>query len=145
MLMGRLTLILPKKFAFQTTLPVRISDINYGNHLANDRYLSYIHEARMQYLRSLGYEDELHVEGLALLVGDSAVIYKQEVFYGQTIQMEVVADDFGRVGFDFYFRITRLEDGQEVARAKTGMICLDYVAKKLMPVPQNLYQKLIQF
>ncbi len=133
--MARLTLKLPKKFAFKTALPVRITDINYGNHLGNDRYLSYIQEARMQYLQALGYADELHVEDVALFVGDSAVMYKHEIFYGQTLEIEVVASDFGRVTFDFYFRLMCLESGKEVASAKTGMVCLDLATRKLMRVP----------
>ncbi|RMF54479.1 MAG: thioesterase, partial [Calditrichaeota bacterium] len=43
--MARLKLTLPEKFHFTTELSIRISDVNYANHLGNDAVLSLIHEA----------------------------------------------------------------------------------------------------
>ena len=36
------------------TLEVRISDINYGNHMGNDRALSFFQDARISFLKQLG-------------------------------------------------------------------------------------------
>lgn len=138
--MPRLTIQLPKKFAFTTSLKTRITDINYGNHLGSDTYLSYIHEARVRYLQSLGYKHELDIEGVAFFVSDSAIIYKNEITYGQTIDIDVVASDFREVSFDFYFRMKCLETGKEVAHAKTGMVALDYATRKLRSVPVQFRQ-----
>ena len=33
-------------------IPVRITDLNYGNHVGNDAFVSIIHEARMKWLHS---------------------------------------------------------------------------------------------
>ena len=43
-----------QKIAFTTTLDVRISDINYGNHLGHDSLISLLHEARMRFLKQTG-------------------------------------------------------------------------------------------
>ena len=59
--MARIKVELPEQFAFSTTIPVRITDLNYGKHVGNDTILSMIHEARVQYLRQLGY-GELELE-----------------------------------------------------------------------------------
>ena len=77
----RVQLQLPETFSFQTEIPVRITDINYGNHLGNDAILSMMHEARVQFLQSLGYT-ELDVEGAGMIMADTAIIYKGEGFYG---------------------------------------------------------------
>ncbi len=42
---------------FSATLEVRISDINYGNHLGHDSLVSLLHEARVRFLRHLGYTE----------------------------------------------------------------------------------------
>lgn len=55
--MARLKLILPESFLFSTTIAVRITDLNYGNHLANDKVLSILHEARMQFFQHYGYSE----------------------------------------------------------------------------------------
>ncbi|WP_255669390.1 hypothetical protein [Myroides oncorhynchi] len=43
--MARVKLNLPTEFIFETKIPVRITDLNYGNHLGNDKLLSISHAA----------------------------------------------------------------------------------------------------
>ena len=46
--MARIKLEMPEQFMGSFQVPVRITDINYGNHLGNDAFVSILHEARMQ-------------------------------------------------------------------------------------------------
>ena len=65
--MPRIKIKLPEKFIFRTEIPIRITDINYGGHLGNDSLLSIIHEARVRFLKSLGYS-ESNVEGVGIIM-----------------------------------------------------------------------------
>lgn len=65
--MERIKLTPPEEFKFSTKIKVRITDINYGNHVGNDTFLSYLHEARMQYLNHFNYT-ELNVNGCSLIM-----------------------------------------------------------------------------
>lgn len=49
--MARIKIDLPKNFIFNTSLPVRIDDLNYGRHLANDRVLALAHEGRIRFFQ----------------------------------------------------------------------------------------------
>ncbi len=51
--MSRLEIQLPEKFHFQTEIAVRVSDLNYGNHVGNDSVLTLMQEARTLFYRSL--------------------------------------------------------------------------------------------
>lgn len=134
--MARLKLELPETFIFSTDIPIRIGDINYGGHLGNDAVLSLIHEARLQCFRKHG-EKELDEDGIGILISDVAVIYKSEAFYGDVITIEATPDEWARKGCDFYYRLTNRETGKEVARAKTGIVFLDYNSRKTAPVPER--------
>jgi len=141
--MARIKLVLPEQFTFTTTIPVRITDLNYGGHLGNDAVLSLIHEARVQYLKSMDFS-ELHFDTASLIMSDAGIEFKSEAFYGDVLKAQVTAGEFSRVGFDLYYRFTKQNEGQEivVALAKTGMICFDYKARKVVPVPEAALQKL---
>ncbi len=134
--MARIKLELPDRFLFSTDIPVRIGDINYGGHLGNDAVLSLVHEARLQCLKSRGY-GELDIEGLGIVLTDVAIVYRSEGFYGDILTIEVAAADLNRYGFDFLYRLTRKETGQEVARAKTGIVFFDYGPRKVARVPDG--------
>jgi acyl-CoA thioester hydrolase len=139
--MARIKLTLPPTFLFSTKIRVRITDINYGNHLGNDAVLSLMHEARMQFLQSAGYS-ELSLAGVGLIMADAAIEFKAEAFYGETLTAYVTASDFSRVGFDLFYKLVKEDDKTVVALAKTGMVCFDYEKRKVTAVPPEVQHKL---
>jgi len=141
--MARIKIDLPEHFSFSCTIPVRITDINYGGHLGNDTMLSIIHEARMQFLQSLGYT-EMNFSGTGMIMADVAIEFKNELFYGDTIIASVTTGEITKMGFDLLYKLEK-ETGNKrklVAAGKTGMICYDYTRKKIVAIPVDASQKL---
>lgn len=141
--MPRIRLELPENFTFRTVIPIRISDINYGGHAGNDSLLSIIHEARMQFLQHYGYSEK-ELEGVGLIMGDVAIEFKKELFYGDTLTIHVTASSFERVSFDIFYKLDTERNGAlvTVAQAKTGMVCFDYSLKKITSIPVEAIRKL---
>ena len=73
--MARVTIDVPEQFPFSTDIPVRISDINYNNHLGHDSVIALIHEARVRFLNTHGFT-ELDIDGFGLVMIDLVVLYK---------------------------------------------------------------------
>ena len=134
---------MPDQFVFATELPVRITDVNYGNHLGNDAVLSVLHEARMRFLAQFGYS-EANVRGVGMLMVDAAVQYRSQSSYGDPLRIEVTTEDWTRSGFDLLYRITNTDTGREVARAKTGMRFFDYAEGRVARVPDGVQLQLEQ-
>lgn len=139
--MPRLKLSIPSGLPFTCVLPIRITDLNYGRHLGNDKLLSLIHEARAQFMTSFGYQEDA-AEGTGFLMGDCAIVYKAEGFYGQVLRCEVGAGDYSRAAFDIYYRFTIQGEEKLLAEAKTGMVCYNYATKKVQAVPEALRLRL---
>jgi acyl-CoA thioester hydrolase len=139
--MPRLKLSIPTSLPFSCLLPIRITDLNYGAHLGNDKVLSLMHEARAQFFTSFGYQENA-AEGTSFIMGDCAILYKAEGFYGQVLRCEVGAGDYARASFDIYYRF--FIDGEEklLAEAKTGMVCFNYETRKVQSVPDALRNRL---
>ena len=132
--MPRVKLDLPDDFPFSTEIPLRITDINYGGHLGNDALLSLLHEARVRFLRQYGFS-ETDIDGSAIIMADTAIIYKSEAFYGDIATIEVAVCDAHSHGCDFVYRLTNKESGKEIARAKTGIVFFDYGKRKTVHMP----------
>jgi len=137
--MARIKIELPNHFQFSTKIPIRITDLNYGGHVGNDTILTLIHEARVQFLKNYDYE-ELNFEGVSLIMSDAAIEFKAELFYGDVINALVAVNNFSRAGFDVFYKL--MKDEKIIALAKTGMICYNYEAKKVVTVPEKAMQKL---
>lgn len=126
----------PTQYNFSTIIPIRITDINYGNHLGNDSFLALIHEARVQYLNSVGLS-ELNFAGVGLIMRDVQIEFKSELFYGDKVKVEVAADHFSKASFDIYYRMLHSVTNSLVAHARTGMVCFNYSAKKVTAIPEE--------
>jgi acyl-CoA thioester hydrolase len=131
--MARIKIDLPPTFIASIIIPVRITDINYGNHLGNDSLVSILHEARVQWLAQAGYT-ELDIEGIGVIMSDLAVEYKKEAFYGDQLTIKIAVGEITSVSFEIYYHIIN-QDNKEIAKAKTGMVCYDYGKKKVAAIP----------
>ena len=140
--MARVKLLLPETFTFKTVLDVRVSEINYGNHVGNDRMVSLLHEARLRFLRSLGFS-EFNIGGLGLMVTDLMVEFKSESFVGENLQFEVGVNDFNKYGCDFIYRVTCADEGRLVTLAKTGIVFFDYDERKIAKIPKKFTDLLL--
>ncbi|WP_162427912.1 acyl-CoA thioesterase [Pontibacter pudoricolor] len=138
--MARIKVTIPEHTYFTATIPVRVTDLNYGNHLGNDALLSILHEARMQLLGHFGWS-ELQIGGASMIMADVAIEYKGEGFYGDVLTINLAFDDIGKYGFDITYHVLN-QHGKEVARAKTGMLCFNYTERKLMTLPDEVKAKI---
>lgn len=141
--MARVTIELPSEFRFSTNISIRITDINYGGHAGNDTILSLIHEARMQFLNSVGYT-EMNCGGTGLIMTDAAIEFKKELFYGEVVSISVVVGNFSKISFELLYKLEKKWEGKNVlvAKAKTSMVCFDYTAKKMAALSPTVIEKL---
>ncbi|CAL1520317.1 thioesterase family protein [Chitinophaga sp. MM2321] len=138
--MARIKIDLPAQFPFNTQIPVRIQDVNYGGHVGNDAILSVMHEARIQYLVSIGYKELDQEAGTGLIMSDVAIAYKGEAFHGDTFTIAIAAGEYSAFGFELFYRITTQRDTKTITivEAKTGMVCFDYKNHKVMKLPAEM-------
>ena len=137
--MARVKITIPEKWLFDCTIPVRIADINYGQHLGNDALVSMLHEARVQWLQALNYS-ELNIEGTGFIMADLAVMYKNESFYGDLLLFKLYMGETSAVSFELVYEVMNLQQKQ-IAIAKTGMVCFNYTLKKISALPIPFLQK----
>ncbi len=140
--MAKVNIKTPEKFHFETIVPVRIDDINYGNHLSNDKYLSIAFEARFRFYKHYGFE-ELNLDGTGTIMAYANLNYLAEVKYGEQLLVQIALRDLSSVRFELMYLLSNKESGKEVARIETGIVCYDYDAKKVVPVPESFKQHFV--
>ncbi len=136
--MARIKIDLPEHKLAEIKIPVRISDINYGNHVGNDAFVSIIHEARLQWLQQHGYT-ELDFAGAGLIMSDLVIEFKNESFYGDLIEVIIYGGEIARVSFELFYQLSTVRNNAAIilANAKTGMITYSYEKKKPVSLPDT--------
>ncbi|HET7115795.1 MAG TPA: acyl-CoA thioesterase [Hanamia sp.] len=142
--MPRLKIALPPNILTSVSIPVRITDINYGNHVGNNAVVEIIHEARAQFLKQHS-STEMDVAGTSLIMSELLVEFKNEAHYNDLLEVKIFSGEISRVGFEFFYEISVKRNEHEIiiARAKTGMVCYNYKLKKVEAVPEKLKTILI--
>jgi acyl-CoA thioester hydrolase len=138
--MARLKIQLPEQFIYTTQMELRIGDINYGGHLANDAVLALVHEARLRFLDTMNYSEK-NIESRGLIMNDAAIVYKSEAFHGDIIIIQIALDDISNTGFDLYYKISNKETGKDIAWVKTGLTFFDYATRKISSTPDEFLKK----
>jgi len=77
-------------YPFNIEIIVRVTDLNYGGHLGNDKLLALVHEARVAFLADFDFT-ELDCGGVSLIMADAALMFQGEAFAGDTLKIEVAA------------------------------------------------------
>lgn len=129
-------------FKFSITLTVRVSDLNYGNHVGYQNYFSYFQEARIAYLAQFGYT-ELDIEGHGMIIGEANCKYKQELFLNDRICIACRIQEIKSKLFVMRYEITK--DSTSCAEGFTRNLCYDYQAKKVIRLPDAFVSKIQSF
>ena len=137
--MPRLKIELQQKILTSVFIPVRITDINYGNHVGNNSIVEIIHEARVQFFNQHGFT-ELNIAGTGLIMSELSVEFKNESFYNDVLEIKIFSGEITHVSFELFYEISVNRGGQKIiiALSKTGMVCYNYEIKKVKPVPEEL-------
>ena len=123
-----------KRVDFSTSIPFRITDHNYGDHVANNVFVEYLHEGRVQFLSSLGYSEK-NLEGVGLTLSELCVKYTKQAYYPDTLKLDISATNFRPTRFDLFCRGCG-HSGDLLLLAKTEMAAIDVESGKPIRMPE---------
>jgi acyl-CoA thioester hydrolase len=137
--MAKIKIEIPTQLLTTIHLPVRINDINYGNHVGNSAFVALIHEARMQWLQQHQLS-ELNCGGVGMIMSSLAVEFKNEAFYTDILAINVYIGIITKVSFELVYQLTTNRNNAKVivANATTTMACYNYTIKKIAAIPPEL-------
>ncbi|PKL38552.1 MAG: hypothetical protein CVV44_11770 [Spirochaetae bacterium HGW-Spirochaetae-1] len=128
-------------YEFTHEMDVRASDINMGGHLGHTELINYIHEARALMFETFNvHERDLGDGCTGIVIGDLAVNYRSEVFWGDKLIINSSIGEISGKSFRIFHRITCR--GALVALVETGIIAFSVTERKALPLPAVFLEKL---
>lgn len=125
-------------YSYQYRLTV--ADMNYGNHMGNDRFLTLAHESRLSFFHTLEM-DELKFFGSSLIMADAMIQYKAQGFRGDETTTNIWIENISNYGFDLVYQVIKVKDNKEMARMKTAMLFFDYENQKMVKTPDEFTKR----
>jgi len=127
---------MPNEFRFSTEMDIRISDINYGGHLGNDRYLSIFQDARLRYLKQFGYSEMDIGENTSLIMKQAHIDFKAEAFWADRLMVYVRISKIKPLKFIMEYLLVKADDPTKIiATGYTEMVGFDYQNRNVKKLP----------
>lgn len=125
---------------FSTILPVNIEHVNYGNHLAHDKLVTLMHEARLRFFDHLG-QTEVDFYGISLILKSLTVNYRQEAFRGDELTFAMTIHNVRGSAFTLHYDIGN-QAGDIIGDAEVTLVGFDYGNRRIARLPDLCRQAL---
>jgi acyl-CoA thioester hydrolase len=124
-------------FAFVLRDRVRFRDLDAMGHINNAVFATYVEQARLEYLQSLGVLDRAVYEASpqSMILARIEVDFRAQGEPEGEIEIGVRPARVGTKSFELEYRI--VQDGHVVAEATTVLVAYDYSRKKSVAVPDS--------
>lgn len=123
-----------EKFKYQTF--VRVGDLNYGNHLAHDKLITILHDARVCFFKEYQLQ-EINIENqYSLLVTSLTVNYISQAYLGDIISVIIFCDDIKNASFELKYKVSNQDS--VVALCSTTLVCYNQEKRRPDKIPKSL-------
>jgi acyl-CoA thioester hydrolase len=117
-------------------------DTDCGGVVYYSNYLDYFERARTEWMEQRGVSvKDLADKGIIFIVKKAGVDYKTPAKYGQTLEIDTIADNISGASLNFFYKIKEKHTRQMIVEGSTKMVCIN---DKLKPrrIPEDILEKL---
>ncbi len=132
-------------FRFNIPIQIRYGDLDPQWHVNNSRFLTFMEQARFDYLVQLQLWDGQDFFELGLIVADAHVAYLAPIFLGQQVRVWARVARLGKKSLTFVYEIRDDEHGALLATGETIMVAYDYHTQTSKPVPPDWREKILAY
>ena len=125
-------------FAFVHRETVRFRDLDPMGHVNNAVYLSYIEQARCEYVLSLGAAPS--IDDFPLILARTEIDFRAPIRFGDTVDVGVRTGRLGTKSFDLEYELR--VDGRVVAEARSVQVFYDYERGSAAELPDDWKERL---
>ncbi len=124
-------------FRFYHPIEVRYGDLDPQGHVNNARYLTYMEQARVEYIHRLGLWDGKSFTSIGIILADAQVSFHLPILFGQAIRVGVRVSHLGNKSMKMEYRLEDAQNGHMLAAGSTVLVTYDYQAGSTIPVPDR--------
>ncbi len=133
------------EFRFYQPIQVRYGDLDPQGHVNNARYLTYMEQARVAYVRHLGLWNGESFLTLGMIMADAHVAFKAPILWGQSLRVGMRISRLGNKSMHSEYRIEDADTGAVLAEGSSVLVAYDYQAERTIPVPDTWRQRIAEF
>ena len=132
-------------YAFFHPIEVRYGDLDPQGHVNNAKYLTYLEQARVAYMKTLGLWDGKSFLEVGFILADAHLTFRAPIYLGQQIRVGVRTSHFGNKSLTMEYCIEDVQEGRLLANGSTVLVAYDYRLAQTRPIPADWRATITQF
>lgn len=125
------------KYEFYYPIEVRYGDLDPQGHVNNAKYLTYMEQARVSYVKHLGLWNGKSFDDFGIILADVHVKYFAPIMFGQKVRIGVRISRLGNKSFDMDYSFEDTETKQDLADGSTVLVAYNYFDGKTIQIPAD--------
>jgi len=130
-------------FRFHLPIEVRYGDLDPQGHVNNARYLTYMEQGRVSYVRQVGLWPGGSFLNLGIILADLQISFKAPIHFGDPVRVSVAITRLGNKSIDMEYQIDDQQGDVIYATGKSVQVAYDYATQQTIAIP-NDWRKIIQ-
>lgn len=125
-------------YKFKTQIQVRFKDVDKQGHVNNANHLTYFEISRTDYFKEI-FRKHNDWDKTGMILAHTEITYKAPITLEDSIYCFTRVSRFGSKSFDMEnILAAKTPMGFEIrAYGKSTLVCMDYVNKQTVPVPES--------
>jgi acyl-CoA thioester hydrolase len=132
-------------FRFYHPIEIRYGDLDPQGHVNNARYLTYMEQARISYLRHLGLWDGGSFLTLGIILANVQVHFLAPILWGRPVHVGVHTSRLGNKSLDMVYTIMDQGNETEYATGSAVLVAYDYTRSNTIPIPDHWRETILKF
>jgi acyl-CoA thioester hydrolase len=125
------------EFNFYLPIEVRYGDLDPQGHVNNAKYLTYMEQARIEYIHQPGLWEGGSFQDIGIILADAQITFQASIHYGQPVRVGVRVSRLGNKSMTMEYRLEDARSGQGLASASTTVVTYDYHTQQTIPIPDH--------
>jgi len=125
------------KFNYYHPIEVRYGDLDPQGHVNHAKHLTYIEQARINYVRSLDLWSGGSFLDIGFILADAHIVYKQPILFGTSLHVGVSVTRLGNKSLSMEYAIENGASETVFATAETIQVAYDYHSQMTIPIPER--------
>lgn len=142
---GKGIISLVADFHFFHLIEVRYGDLDPQGHVNNARFLTYMEQARVFYLKQLKLWEGGSFLNMGIILADVQITFRKVIQFGDPVRVGVRTSRIGNKSMTTEYRIEDARDASEFATGSSVLVAYNYHNKLSVAIPEEWRNTIMKF
>src|SRR4030066_2240579 len=132
-------------FRFYHLIEVRYGDLDPQGHVNNAKFLTYMEQGRVFYLKQLKLWEGGSFLDIGVILADVQITFRKASHFGDRFRVGVRVSHIGNKSMTSEYRIEDARDASEFGTGSSVLVAYDYRNRRSVPIPEEWRPGILHF